>query len=60
MVGGSVNWVPDPIHLIDIRVQGIYNDGGDNDFLSDAKSTFRAQSIRGAMALRFCTPKELR
>jgi len=57
MFGGSVNVVPDPIHLIDIRLQGIYNNGGDNDFLSDAKSTFRAQSIRGAMALRYLYSK---
>ncbi len=59
IAGGAVNLVPDPIHLLDLRLQGIYNNGEANNSLSDAQSTFRAQSLRGALALRYLYSKSM-
>ena len=53
LAGAALNLYPDPIHLVDFRVQGIYNNGEANEFLSDANSTFRARSLRGAMSVRY-------
>ena len=57
IAGGAVNVVPDPIHLLDVRAQAIYNNGDPGTSLSDANSTFRARSIRGAAALRYLFSK---
>ncbi|MBL4632525.1 MAG: hypothetical protein JKY56_01560 [Kofleriaceae bacterium] len=57
ILGGAVNLNPDPIHLIDIRLQGIYTNGDGDGTLTDPNSTFRAQSMHGAAALRYLYSK---
>ncbi|MBN4059247.1 hypothetical protein JYT22_01185 [Endomicrobium sp. AH-315-J14] len=53
IAGGALNIFPDPIHLFDARIQGIYNHGDEDTELSNANSTYRARSFRGAAALRY-------
>ncbi len=53
IAAGAVNVVPDPIHLIDARAQGIFNNGDASASLSDPNSTFRVRSVRGTAALRY-------
>lgn len=53
IAAGALNLYPDPIHLFEVRAQGIYNHGDAEAQLSDANTTFRARSVRGAAALRY-------
>ncbi len=53
IAGGAVNLYPDPIHLFDFRLQGIYNHGDPGADLSNANGTFRARSARGGAAFRY-------
>jgi len=59
----ALNLYPDPIHLVDFRIQGIYNNGdGDATLVApdpSPNSTFRVRSIRGLAALRYQFSKSM-
>lgn len=59
IAGGALNLSADPIHLVDFRLQGIYNNGDQSVSLSNANSTFRVRSVRGTAALRYLYSKAM-
>ena len=59
IAGGAINLLPDPIHLVDFRLQAIYNNGDARTAMTDANSTYRIRSLRVAGALRYLYAKAM-
>lgn len=49
----ALNLYPDPIHLLDLRVLGLYQHGSEDETWTDVTDTWRGRYVSAAAALRY-------
>ena len=59
LAGAWLNVVPDPVHNVDWRIQGIYNRGTPSLSITTLNDTFRAEQVSAASSVGYAYRREM-